>query len=69
MSVVEALVIIQYNVLVLRSWYTGNVVVERVSWMSFVCRGCMNPVTSTGCTSVDIGVNANLDLVDFLLFR
>jgi len=29
-----------------------------------VCRGCVNPVTSTGCTSVDIGVNANLDLVD-----
>jgi len=31
---------------------------------SFVCRGCMNPVTSTGRTSVDIGVNANLQLVD-----
>jgi len=30
---------------------------------SFVCRGCMNPVTSIGCTSVDIGVNANLELV------
>ena len=24
----------------------------------------MNPVTGTGCTSVDIGVNANLDLMD-----
>jgi len=24
----------------------------------------MNPVTGTGCTSVDIGVNANLELVD-----
>jgi len=31
---------------------------------NFVCRGCVNPVTSTGCTSVDIGVNANLELVD-----
>jgi len=31
---------------------------------SFVCRGCMNTVTSTGCTSVDIGDNANLELVD-----
>jgi len=31
---------------------------------SFVCRGCMNPVTSTGCTSVDIGDNSNLELVD-----
>jgi len=24
----------------------------------------VNPVTSTGCISVDIGVNANLELVD-----
>jgi len=32
--------------------------------MSFVCRGCENPVTGTGCTSVDIGVSANLELVD-----
>jgi len=31
---------------------------------SFVCRGCMNPVTDIGCTSVDIGVSANLELVD-----
>jgi len=30
----------------------------------FVCRGCVNPVTSTGRTGVDIGVNANLELVD-----
>jgi len=27
---------------------------------SFICRGCVNP----GRTSVDIGVNANLELVD-----
>jgi len=31
---------------------------------TFVCRGCVSPVTGTGCTSVDIGVNANLELVD-----
>jgi len=31
---------------------------------SFICRGCVNPVTSTGCTNVDIGVSANLQLVD-----
>jgi len=31
---------------------------------SFICRGCMNPVTGTGRTSVDIGVSANLELVD-----
>ena len=30
---------------------------------TFACRGCMNPVTGTGCTSVDIGINANLELV------
>jgi len=31
---------------------------------SFVCRGCVNPVTGTGCTSVDTGVNAKWQLVD-----
>jgi len=31
---------------------------------SFACRGCVNPVTGTWCTSVDIVVNANLELVD-----
>jgi len=31
---------------------------------TFICRGCMNPVTGTGCTSVDIRVSANLELVD-----
>jgi len=31
---------------------------------TFVCRGCMNPVTGTGRTSVAIDVNANLELVD-----
>jgi len=31
---------------------------------SFVCRGCMNPVAGTGCTSTDIGGDANLELVD-----
>jgi len=30
----------------------------------FIRRGCMNLVTSTGCTSVRIGVSANLELVD-----
>ena len=32
--------------------------------MTFICRGCVNPVTGTGCTSVDIGDSANLELVD-----
>jgi len=31
---------------------------------TYVCRRCMNPATGTGCTSVDISVNANLELVD-----
>jgi len=31
---------------------------------SFICRGCVNPVTGIGCTSVDIGGDANLELVD-----
>jgi len=31
---------------------------------SFICRGCVNPVTGTGCTSVDIGGDANLESVD-----
>jgi len=31
---------------------------------SFICRGCMNPVTNTGRTIVDIGVSANLESVD-----
>jgi len=52
-----------------QKWYTGNVVVTINGSMykvmeTFVCRGCMHPVTSTGCTGVDISVNANLELVD-----
>jgi len=31
---------------------------------SLVCRSCMNPLTGTGRTSVDIGVNANLEVVE-----
>ena len=31
---------------------------------TFICRSCVSPVTGTGCTSVDIGVNADLELVD-----
>ena len=31
---------------------------------SFICRGCSNPVNSTGHTSVDIGASANLEVVD-----
>jgi len=31
---------------------------------SFICRGCSNPVISTGPSSVDIGASANLEVVD-----
>jgi len=31
---------------------------------TFIFRGCMNPITGTGCTNVDIRVNANVELVD-----
>ena len=31
---------------------------------SFICRGCLNPVTSARRTSVDIGASARLELVD-----
>jgi len=31
---------------------------------SFICSGCLNPVTSAGCTSVDSGASAKLELAD-----
>jgi len=31
---------------------------------SFVCRSCVNPVSKTACTSINIGDSANLELVD-----
>ena len=31
---------------------------------SFICRGCSNPIISTGLTSVDISASANLEVVD-----
>jgi len=31
---------------------------------SFMCRGCSNPVISTGHTNVDIGASPNLEVVD-----
>jgi len=31
---------------------------------SFICSGCLKPVTSAGRTSVDIGASAKLELVD-----
>ena len=31
---------------------------------SFICSGCLNPVTSAGRTSVDIGASAKLEFLD-----
>ena len=35
---------------------------------SFICRGCLNRVISAGCTSVDIGASAKLELPSVLAF-
>ena len=35
---------------------------------SIICSGCLNPVTSAGRTSVDIGASAKLELVDKLCY-
>jgi len=62
------LVIIQYSVL-----YLSEVGTQECSGIkgtlskvmkSFISRGYMNPVTSTGQTSIDNGVSANLELLD-----
>jgi len=62
------LVIIQYSVLVVRSGYIGKCSGIKGSMYKvmkkFICRCCVIPVTGIGCTSIDIGVNANLELVD-----
>ena len=31
---------------------------------SFICKGCLNPVTIAGRTSVDIGASTSLELPD-----
>jgi len=35
---------------------------------TFVCRGCVNPVTGRGCINVDNSVNANLKSVDMFCY-
>jgi len=35
---------------------------------SLICSGCVNLVTGTGCTSVDIDASANLELVDMFCY-
>jgi len=31
---------------------------------SFICSGCLNPVTTAGRTSMDTGASAKMELVD-----
>ena len=55
-SVVDVLVIIQYSC---KKWVHRKCSGTKGSMYkvmkSFICRGCVNPVTGTGCTSTDIG--------------
>ena len=56
------LVVIQYSVLAVGSVYTTSTVYSGIKgsmfkvMKSFTCKGCLNPVTSTGGTSVDLEV-------------
>jgi len=60
--VVEVLVIIQYSVLADRKCSNIKGGMNKVM-KTFICRGCVILETGTGCTSIDIGVEANLKLV------
>ena len=68
--VVEVLVVIQYNIQVVTSEYTLHRKCSGIKgsiykvMRSFICRGCLNPVISTGHRSVDIGASANLEVED-----
>ena len=62
------LVAIHYSVLDARNGYISKCSGIKGSMSkvakSFICRGCLNQVTSVGHTSVDIGASAMLELVD-----
>jgi len=68
--VIEVLIVIQYSILVVTCQKCvhkkGSGIKGSMSCVmkSFICRGCLNPVTSIGRTSVDYGISANLELVD-----
>jgi len=67
-SAVKVLVEIHYSVLAARKWVHKKRSGIKGSMLkvakSFICRGCVNPVTSAGRTIVDIGASAKLELVD-----
>ena len=64
---VEVLVVIQYSC---QKWVRKKCSGIKGSMFkvmrSFTCKSCLNPVTVTGRTSVDIGASANLELVGML---
>jgi len=66
--VVEVLLVIQYKFTScqksVRRKCTGIKGSMYKVMKTFICRFCVNPLTSTGHTRVVIGVNANLELVD-----
>ena len=45
-------------------FFTISIIHIVLTLCAFICRGCLNPVTSAGRTSVDIGASAKLELVD-----
>ena len=65
---VKVLVAVHYSVLAARNGYTRKCSGIKGSMSkvakSFICRGCLNLVTSAGHTSVDIGDSAKLELVN-----
>ena len=64
-SAIKVLVAVHCSVLDARNGFISNIKgsMSKVA-KSFICRGCLNPVTSAVCTSVDIGASAKLELVD-----
>jgi len=62
--VVKALVIVQCRVVVDGGGCMRDEVGMYRVMGSFVCGGCMGPVTGVGCAGVGVGDNANLELVD-----
>ena len=70
-SAVKVLVAIHYSVLVVRNGYKNCCGIKgsmtKVA-KSFICKGCLNPVTSAVRTSVDIGASAKLELVDKICY-
>ena len=61
-SAVKVLVAIHDSVLVARNGYIRSGIKGSLSKVakSFICSGCLNPVTSAGRSRVDIGASAKV---------